>query len=378
MEAPAAPTDGMVAPPPAALFAPPEPPRSRELPLEFRGSAGEYFRVWAVNLCLTLLTFGVFSAWAKVRKKRYFYAHTLLDGTPFQYLGQPIPILKGRLIAAALLVAYWLSSHLFPTALPFALAVAAVLLPWVVARSAAFQARYSAFRNMTLRFDGEYRAAAKVLYLSPALPALAVIMLTNPVGGPRVYVVAATIFGLAFPWWLRNVKRFVAVHICYGGVRGEFGATGGQFFGMYLVAGLIVLGMTGVLGIGFALGRSGDARAFWMGAVVGYAGFVFAFAFLSARGTNLVWNRLRMGPLIFRSTLRARDLLGLYLTNAIAILASCGMLTPWAVIRTLRYRAEHTTVLLKTDLAEFRGGAATTVRAIGAEVSDLFDLDLSI
>lgn len=54
-----------------------------------------------MNLCLTLVTFGIFSAWAKVRKKRYIYSHTTLGGTPFQYLARPIPILKGRLIAAA-------------------------------------------------------------------------------------------------------------------------------------------------------------------------------------------------------------------------------------------------------------------------------------
>ncbi len=55
-----------------------------------------------MNLCLTLLTLGAYSAWAKVRKKHYFYAHTTLDSTPFQYLGQPLPILKGRIIAAVL------------------------------------------------------------------------------------------------------------------------------------------------------------------------------------------------------------------------------------------------------------------------------------
>ena len=47
-----------------------------ELSLEFHGSAREYFRIWIVNLCLTLLTFGIFSAWAKVRKKRFAYSHT--------------------------------------------------------------------------------------------------------------------------------------------------------------------------------------------------------------------------------------------------------------------------------------------------------------
>src|SRR6266849_2239601 len=79
----------------------------RALISEFRGCARDYFRIWAVNLCLTLLTAGIFSAWAKVRKKRYFYSNVTLDGTPFQYLGRPVPILKGRVIAVILFSVYY-------------------------------------------------------------------------------------------------------------------------------------------------------------------------------------------------------------------------------------------------------------------------------
>ena len=42
------------------------------MPVEFSGRGGEYFRIWIVNLVLTILTFGIYSAWAKVRTKRYF------------------------------------------------------------------------------------------------------------------------------------------------------------------------------------------------------------------------------------------------------------------------------------------------------------------
>src|SRR4030095_13742471 len=104
----------------------------RELALQFNGNAGEYFRIWAVNLCLSLLTLGIFSAWAKVRRKRYFYSSTTLDGTPFQYVGQPGPILRGRIAAAALFGLYYASTHFVISLLPYVLAVAAVLAPWVL------------------------------------------------------------------------------------------------------------------------------------------------------------------------------------------------------------------------------------------------------
>ena len=40
---------------------------ARKLPLEFRGNGYEYFRIWIVNILLTIMTLGIYSAWAKVR-----------------------------------------------------------------------------------------------------------------------------------------------------------------------------------------------------------------------------------------------------------------------------------------------------------------------
>ena len=54
---------------------------SAAVPLQFTGKAGEYFKIWIVNLCLSVLTLGIYSAWAKVRRKRYFYGSTLLAGS---------------------------------------------------------------------------------------------------------------------------------------------------------------------------------------------------------------------------------------------------------------------------------------------------------
>ena len=74
-------------------------PAEREVRPEFRGSAAEYFRVWIVNLLFTLLTLGIYSAWAKVRKKRYLYGNTRLDGDSFNYFASARAILKGRILA---------------------------------------------------------------------------------------------------------------------------------------------------------------------------------------------------------------------------------------------------------------------------------------
>lgn len=360
---------------------PRDPDGARELPLVFRGTAGEYFRIWAVNLCLTLLTLGLFSAWAKVRKKRYFYSHTVLDGTPFQYLGEPLPILKGRIVAVVLFVVYYASSNFVTSLLPVVLAAGLVLAPWVIVRSAAFNARYSAWRNMTFEFVGNYRSALAAIYWLGMPPLLVVGTAWEWWDNMLIAGLAWGVFGLLFPWWMRRLKHFIVSHTAFGGERGELTVTGRQLFNMYTKSGLIAV-LGGVVAVAiavpaFATLRSQAYVAFLV-ALPAYAGYVLAFAYAQAHGSNLVWNHSTLGPLRFRSTLTGRGMARLYLTNALAILLSVGLLTPWAVIRTVRYRAEHMAVVLDGGLGAFRGDAGTAVTAAGAEVGEFFDVDLSL
>jgi uncharacterized membrane protein YjgN (DUF898 family) len=354
---------------------------SRDLPVEFRGSAREYFRIWIVNLCLTLLTAGIFSAWAKVRKKRYFYSHTTLDGTPFQYLGRPVPILKGRVIAATAFSAYYVSSHFFTEMLPYIFLAGAILGPWVIIRSAAFNARYSSFRNMTFHFDGKYSDALKATCAWILIPALLVDIFFKWPGRYAVTAAAFGIFGLLFPWWIRRLKDFIIGHTSFGSKKGDFSATGGQFFKVYLSGGLIffpVAIVTAIIGSTVFSFLKDSKISFLLTAVPGYVGYVLAYAYIKANGNNLVWDHTRLGGLRFNSTLRSSGLAKLYLTNALVIIASLGLMTPWAVMRTLKYRADNIRVVLEGDLSDFRGTDTGAVQAAGAELGDIFDMDLSL
>lgn len=352
-----------------------------EISLEFYGSAREYFRIWIVNLCLSIVTLGIFSAWAKVRKKRYFYSHTIVGGTQFQYLGQPIPILKGRLIATIGFLLYYISSHFFTSLLPYVLFAGLVAAPWVIVRSAAFNARYSAFRNMTFHFNGSYKDALKVLSPWAIISVSFIGMMFNWPGKPVVLGITFVVLAFSFPWLIRLFKNFIIEHTSYGGRKGSFFATGGQFFKIYFIAGLImvaILILVGMLtGVLFANTKKMGFLTYLI-IVPMYAGYVLAYAYLQARSGNLVWNNTILGPLRFQSTLRGRDLLKLYVTNALGIVASLGLLIPWAVIRTIKYRADNMRILLEGDLIEFQGSDISTVAAVGAETLDFFDMDISI
>jgi hypothetical protein len=49
---------------------------------EFHGSAGAYFRVWIVNVFLSVMTLGIFMVWGKKRVRKYFSNKIVIDGHP--------------------------------------------------------------------------------------------------------------------------------------------------------------------------------------------------------------------------------------------------------------------------------------------------------
>src|ERR1051325_6661381 len=132
-------------------------------PVEFTASAGEYFRIWIVNLALSIVTLGIYSAWAKVRKRRYFYSHTRIDGEGCEYLANPVAILKGRLIAFALFGVFYAVSHFAPLYQWILWIPLAIAAPWLMVRSLAFNAYNTAYRNIRLRFHGTYKECLRLV-----------------------------------------------------------------------------------------------------------------------------------------------------------------------------------------------------------------------
>ena len=355
--------------------------RPKELRLGFHATARDYFRIWIVNLCLTLLTLGIFSAWAKVRKKRFVYSHITLGGTPFQYLGQPIPIFKGRLIAVVGFLIYYISSHFFTSLVPWVLGAGFIAAPWVIVRSAAFNARYSAFRNMTFHFEAGYCDALKMLYAWGIIPIWVAGMMFSWEIKPIYLAVISIAFAVSVPFLMCRLKKFIVEHTIYGGQKGVFSATGRQYFKIYFLSVLIMVAVSIPLVIVTGILISSSTHTWvltYISPLFVYTGYVLAYAYIKARSGNLAWNNTRLGPLRFQSTLRCRDLLYIYVTNALGIIASLGLLIPWAVIRTWKYRAENIKIFQEEALAQFQGNEASKVAALGAETLDIFDLDLSL
>ncbi|OJX05328.1 MAG: hypothetical protein BGO72_14000 [Burkholderiales bacterium 70-64] len=330
-------------------------PGSPVEPLKFSGRGGEYFGIWIVNLLLTVLTLGIYSAWAKVRRLQYFHRHTALAGTAFDYHGKPIAILKGRVIAVLLLAAYEIAMRLSVAAGLVVGALLAAALPLLLMRSLRFRAHNTSWRGLRFAFDGQRGGAYRVFLLWPAL--------------------SAVTLGLLAPLWHQRMKQYQHRHLRFGATGFGFAAGAGGFYRVYLTALVLVLGgaLLAILALHFLAGVPPQALGF-----VPVLVLLAVRPYLTARLQNLVWNGTRLGEHRFESRVGARRLYLIAVTNLIAIVCTLGLFIPFAAIRSARYRLESVAMLPAGSLDEFVAGQSSEVGATGEGAADLFDVDIAL
>jgi uncharacterized membrane protein YjgN (DUF898 family) len=336
-------------------------------PLRFTASGSEYFRIWITNTFLSLVTLGIYSAWAKVRRTRYFYANTRLAGAGFDYHGKPGAILKGRIVALALLVAYQVASEstrLLAAAL-FVLALGG--MPWLIWKSLQFRLFNSSYRAIRFGFAGSLAGAYIAYLLWPALASITGFLLA--------------------PFAHQRIKRFQHTESRYGAAHFGFSAGAGRFYLLYLKALLALLAgiaVLGLLGSGtLALLAKRGMQAMTTGSVLAFVAALYAWFFLmvplfSAMLQNLVWNHTTLGPHRFESRVSAARVLFIALTNLAAIVCTLGLYTPFAKIRMMKYRIESMSLLAAGSLDDFVADAQAQPGALGEGMADLLDIDLAL
>jgi len=360
--APVASADGLppLAPGAAAATTPPE-------KIVFTGDWGEYFKIWIVNVLLTIVTLGIYAAWAKVRKRRYFCANTSLFGHRFEYLADPLRILYGNLIVVGLFMVLMFSQIISPILYLGIALCFAVVVPWFIVRALVFNARNTAWRGLRFNFTGTYGASARAFLLWPMLVPFTM--------------------GLIYPLVAKKQKQFVVDHSAYGTSRFSFAAQTGEFYKIYGIALLFFLPaflayivFTIAMIAAAANGSGGPAPA-----IAGMLGLFLLVAlpiallgtiYLRARIFNLVWNRTSLAGNHVVASMRARDLLLLEFVNGLVTIVTFGLLHPWAAVRTAKFQLSCLEIQPAGNIDQFVASAQPPVGAVGEAASDFFDFDL--
>ena len=336
--------------------------------LKFHATGGEYFRIWIVNLLLSIITLGIYSAWAKVRRNQYFYSSTELAGGSFEYHGNAVAILKGRIVAAVVVGFYLVAGQLSPLLALVALLLMLGVSPWFMWRSLQFRLYNSAYRGIRFRFDGDVRDSYTNYLLRPLLN-------------------GATA-GLAMPFVHQRLKSWQVGESRFGQSRFTCHATVGDFYKLY--GWFALFGGGGLVLLIWAILSGDTAPVEGMSdreareAEVGYVVFVFygwallLWPLFSNLVQNMVWNHTTLDDHQFRSDVKWGRMLFITVTNYLAVLCTLGLFMPFARVRSMRYRIEALAIIPTGSLDDTVAAAQSEVSATGEGVAEFMDVDFSL
>jgi uncharacterized membrane protein YjgN (DUF898 family) len=367
------------------------PPRQPDVlgPL-FTGSGKEYFRIWIVNLMLIVATLGIYSAWAKVRRLQYFDRNTRIGGAVFDFRGDPLAILRGRVVAVVMLGLY---HYAFGFSTAVALTILGVLflaLPYLLRGAMRFRLQNTYYRGLPFAFTGSIAGAYAVflpfmvLFVGPAAS-----LALDPSG---MLAGLTGLLYLAFPLLYGRLKAYQHDHVRFGAARSSYDVSPWRFYRFYLVALGLVLLIGTVLGIVAASSMwlfkdllktypvLGGVMAFG-GVAAGYLSVLLLFPYMVARTANLVWSNTSFPGIAMQSDMSARAFARLQIVNVLLTIVTLGLFRPFAVVRIHQFRLAALTIIaeggFEPALAVAAAGAGSG-GALGDGAADFFGFDLSL
>ena len=377
-----------------------QPPRPLEI--RFTGSGSEYFRIWIINLLLCIVTLSLYRPWAKVRRLRYFYANTLVDGHAFDFHGNPKKMLRGYLLVGLMLISYSAAGRFSAMAALVALVILAVLWPALLRASMQFRLANTSWRGLRFRFNGTLGGAYRGM-LPLFVPALAMGLLRFEIEDPghptmayikHIYMVMG-LAALVAPlmWWIFKSYQ----HDNYGLGQwqtklelgpGRFYGLSLRVFGVALLSGVIVSAFGGILAA--IMGGAGSfgplmQNRIFAGVVVvllvlvGYLLFLMIpIPYAISRSQNLIWGHTRCDEVSFASDLPFEATVKLTLKNWLLMALTLGLYYPFASIAFYKLRIESITPQLSGNLDLLQAQGAGVSDASGDAAGDLFGIDIGL
>lgn len=286
---------------------------------QYDGRVGTLYGIWLLNIVLNVVTLGIYSFWGRTRVRRYAVASFALDGDRLEYTGTGGELFKGFLKALPLIIILYLPLILYPAqqyplvslmfipiiyfvyvglyaALRYRLSrttwrgirgrltgsafkygaiamgawlatifSAGVMIPWADRLTTRYLMSHVWFGNTQAEFthdpDGLWRMHVLTFFV-PLAAALAILILLSVAARAGfgstwhwfVVLIAPLIIFSRF-WYMAALRRFQFNNLRIGGLRFAADYTGGNFVGLMLGNGAILLFTLG-LGYPFVINRN--------------------------------------------------------------------------------------------------------------------------
>lgn len=392
-------------------------------PLSFKGSGSEYFKIWIVNILLTIVTLGLYYPWAKVRNNRYFYGNTELENRNFDYHATGKQLFIGYLIAMALFIAFTVIQQVSPIGGGVVLLIFFLAVPWIIWRSMRFSMRMTSYSNVRFGFVGKLSGSYMnylvypfllflAIYIGPVLAAILPMMLLKYPDLSWIAMFTPVIFiaSLAFAFYLYAMLKKKNTMYTLNGSRygqGEFETrVETQKFAMILlktlgmsllafaaisllIGGIIAstMGLSDFKEMADSIGDPKNMQA--MNPIIGvamalaYLGLIIAsmiiLAYSITRQRTYIYDNTSLDNKIhFASTLKARPLAWVMVTNFLMVICTLGLALPWAKVRMARLYLNNTHVSTDSGFDEYVTQKQKEESSLGDQIGDAFDIDVGI
>lgn len=380
--------------------------------LSFEGDGFEYFKIWLVNILLTIITVGIYLPWAKVRNKRYFYGNTVLDKHNFEYHATGKQLFFGYLIAMGVFIAFTALSNISPLISLVVVPVFLFAMPWVVWRSIKFNNAMSSYRNIRFGFEGKLKGAYIAflaypigMFIAFATVVAVIIALGMYINVAMISGVLVSILALVFyPVYFAMINKVSSRYVINGSLFGLGGFYANLDFktflnitlkgmGLGLLVSLITVFLGGLLvsltggfdqlsmlvtqpdNIGEIIGPS-----IVISLVVFYMALfligLYVASYFKVHNQIYIFSKIGLGKSIrFRSSLEVNALFKMLVTNALLMMFTLGLAYPWTKVRKHRLFVEN----IHVDMPSGAGGYVSKKQEespLGEELGEAFDLDI--
>lgn len=394
-------------------------------PLEFTGSGGEYFRVWIVNVLLSIITLGIYTPWARRRTAQYFYSHTLVAGSPLEFTAQQRKMVMGFVLLMLITIAYQLAANTGQdTAVGLFLLAGAVLSPFIWGSAMRFRLGATRWRGLRLQFTASWK---EVYIASWPVFALALVwfgvfyglqMLSPELAGAlqeaeeetkrklptftpamgALIVLGLVLTVLCFIRLEYNYKSLLVLKAQVGAERGRWKPVYMDFVKIWLATVLVFVVTVAILwasvyvaargSMALAMASVGKGLGLWMFVII-FAAFIVgiflmflasapARAYREARMFQLMWNNIGVSHVArFKCHMGSGGYVWLRIKNMFLTLITLGLYRPFARVSEYRMKLESVTLHVKGGVEQVAGAMVRQQQGgLGDALADAAGLDL--
>ncbi len=379
--------------------------------VKFHGTGREYFSIWLTNILPTIITFGIYSAWATVRRRCYFYGNLEIAGDRFNYHGKAINILLRRIAVIVGLCIVFITMHYSESMGVLLYIFFIALIPFMIVRSWRYNALMSSFRGIHFNFHVSLGAAYWALLIAPVLLTVAFCIIIIPLFAagqffeksfavitPNLLLVlmaSAIVSGVVSAMW----NSLCVNNMAFGNVKFSATLSKKKFINLALISHLFFIpGIILVLALAacFFSTITHSVLFYFSNAdavnlinilylslilpsclIIAVSGLLVGVHF-SVVTRNYTYNQTFLGKGIkFKSVMRAGYYIRLLLGYGLLIVFTLGLAIPFARVRLFRYLAESTFLEGDLTLAQLKDHNEDAEVAVAEGFTSILDIDIT-